>query len=403
MKPNQPSPLEPVLLSQPAPLFAHLDEHYRPAGAQIRGAELSIIVPTFNERENVTELLGRLDSCLKRYLWEVIFVDDDSPDATANAVREAAQKDGRVRCVQRLGRRGLSSACVEGMLASSAPYLAVIDGDLQHDETLLPSMLEVLKKEELDVVVGSRYVQGGGVLEWERSRATMSRMATWISRLVVRAELTDPMSGFFMIRREAFAATVRNLSAIGFKILLDFFASSPRALRFKELPYQFRPRRAGNSKLDSQAICEYGMLLLDKLVGHLFPVRFIAFVLVGGFGIVVHLATLTVLFRILGIAFLPSQIVATLVAMTSNFTLNNVLTYRDMQLRGWQWLRGWAAFVLVCSIGALANVGISEQLFERNSRWLLDAMAGVAVGTVWNYSMSMVYTWKSYRRQRSSL
>ncbi|MGH7873509.1 MAG: glycosyltransferase [Candidatus Binatia bacterium] len=364
---------------------------------------MSIIVPTFNECENVTELVRRLDSCLKKYLWEVIFVDDDSPDATASVVRQAAQKDVRVRCVQRIGRRGLSSACVEGMLASAAPYLAVIDGDLQHDETLLPSMLEVLKKEDLDVVVGSRYASGGGVLDWERSRAVMSRTATWISRLVVRAELTDPMSGFFMIRREAFAATVRHLSAIGFKILLDFFASSPRALRFKELPYQFRPRRAGNSKLDNQAICEYGMLLLDKLVGRLFPVRFIAFTLVGGFGILVHLATLTLLFGILQITYVPSQIVATLVAMTTNFALNNVLTYRDMRLRGWQWLRGWVAFVLVCSIGALANVGISVHLFERNSRWLLDAMAGVAVGTVWNYSMSMIYTWKSHRGQRSGL
>src|SRR5262249_19627660 len=205
----------------------------------IPGAELSIIVPTFNERENVAELVRRLDKCLTRCSWEVIFVDDDSPDGTSNSVLEIAQRDCRVRCLQRIGRRGLSSACIEGMSASSAPYLAVIDGDLQHDETLLVPMLDVLKNGQVDIVVGSRYVSGGAFGAWDRSRANMSRAATRISRVIVRAELKDPMSGFFMIRRDVFAETVRNLSVIGFKILLDIFASSPRPLRFKELPYQF--------------------------------------------------------------------------------------------------------------------------------------------------------------------
>lgn len=357
------------------------------------GAELSIIVPTFNERENVAELIRRLDKCLMSCSWEVIFVDDDSPDGTSEFVRRLAQRDSRVRCVQRLGRRGLSSACVEGMLASSAPYLAVIDGDLQHDETLLLPMLQILKSTEEDVVIGSRYVSGGGVGAWDLSRAHMSRLATWLSQLILRADLKDPMSGFFMIRREAFSAAVRNLSEIGFKILLDLFASSPRPLRFREIPYEFRSRQAGESKLDHRAKWDYGMLLLDKLIGHLVPVRFIAFALVGGLGVVVHLIALTLLFKGLDLGFVASQVAATLIAMTTNFILNNIFTYRDARLTGWRWVRGWMSFMLACSLGTLANVGIAAYLFEKNAGWTLAAVAGIAIGAVWNYATTMIYTW----------
>lgn len=362
------------------------------------GPELSIIVPTFNERENVGELIRRLDETLMGCSWEVIFVDDDSPDGTCRLVREMAQNDYRIRCVQRIGRRGLSSACIEGMLASSAPYLAVIDGDLQHDETLLLPMLHSLKNTGNDVVVGSRYVDGGGTGDWDSSRAQMSRFATWFSRLILRAELTDPMSGFFMVRREALHEAVRNLSAVGFKILLDLFASAPRPLRFAELPYEFRSRHAGESKLDSRAKWDYGMLLLDKLIGHLIPVRFIAFTLVGGIGVLVHLIILSLFFKGLDVAFIPSQIAATLVAMTANFTLNNLFTYRDMRLKGWGWLRGWVAFVLACTVGSVANVGVAAYLFENHSGWTFAALAGIAVGAVWNYAMATVYAWGSPKR-----
>jgi dolichol-phosphate mannosyltransferase len=365
----------------------------KPGSVQLPGAELSIIIPTFNERENVGELIRRLDQTLSRCSWEVIFVDDDSPDETANLVRQLAQRDHRVRCVQRIGRRGLSSACIEGMLASSAHYIAVMDGDLQHDENLLVPMFESLKVGDLDVVIGSRYVSGGGVGAWEASRARMSRCATWFSRLVIRAELKDPMSGFFMIRRDAFAAAVRNLSVIGFKILVDLFASSAKPLQFKELPYEFRTRHAGTSKLDSRAQWDYGMLLLDKLIGHFVPVRFVAFALVGSLGVLVHLLTLAGLFKGLDLGFIQSQTFAVLTAMTVNFAFNNVVTYRDVRLRGWRWLQGWAVFSLACSVGALANVGIAAYLFDRDTGWTIAAIAGVAVGTVWNYATTTFYTW----------
>jgi dolichol-phosphate mannosyltransferase len=357
-------------------------------------AELSVIVPTFNERDNIEEVVSRLDRCLRGKAWEVIFVDDNSPDRTAAQIREIAQRDPRVRCIQRVGRRGLSSACVEGMLSSSAPYLAVMDGDCQHDEMLLPLMLEVLTSDEADLVVGSRYVKGGGIGGLDESRARMSRFATSLSRVVIKRELSDPMSGFFALRREVLDVAVGKLSEVGFKILLDLVASSPSTVRVKEIPYEFRTRHAGESKLDSQAMWGYLMLLADKLLGGIVPVRFVAFALVGTIGVLVHFAVLSALFSWRSFPFTISQACAAVAAMAGNFTLNNALTFRDMRLRGWRWVKGLVSFTLACSLGALANIGVASYLFKQHTLWGLSALAGIAVGAVWNYGMTATYTWK---------
>jgi dolichol-phosphate mannosyltransferase len=355
--------------------------------------ELSVVVPTFNESANVRELLQHLQAVLGDTGWEVVFVDDDSPDDTAALVRSIARSDRRVRCVQRVGRRGLSSACIEGMLASAAPYIAVMDADLQHDEAILPAMLEVLRSNRADLVVGTRYAPGGSTGDWDSHRAGLSRFATRASRLVVRQEVSDPMSGFFMLRREVLDASVRRLSALGFKILLDILASAPPTLRVAEVPFTFRQRHSGESKLDELVVWEYGMLLADKSIGRYVPVRFLAFALVGGLGVIVHMAVLTVLLKLLGLDFGLAQSGATGVAMVFNFALNNLLTYRDRRLSGWAWWRGLASFIAACSIGALANVGIATYLFESRTTWFLAALAGVLVGAVWNYAMTQLYTW----------
>lgn len=358
--------------------------------------ELAVVVPTYCEADNVAEIVRRLDAVLAGVDWELIFVDDDSPDGTAERVREIARRDRRVRVLQRVGRRGLSSACIEGMLATPAPYLAVMDGDLQHDETLLPRMLEVLKRDDLEIVVGSRYVEGGGVGDWNVRRQSMSRLATRIGQVLIRADLQDPMSGFFMVRAPVIQENVRQLSGVGFKILLDIFSASPRPLRFRELPFTFRPRQAGASKLDNAVLWAYLLMLIQKLLGPMIPVRFIAFSLIGGLGVFVHLAVLWPILKLAGDqAFLAGQTTAALVAMTSNFLLNNIITYRDMRLRGKALLWGWLSFVAACSVGALANVGIANYLFEGgHSGWVLSALAGILVGAVWNYAVTAVYTWR---------
>lgn len=356
--------------------------------------ELSIIIPTFKEVENVVPLLDALAAALPDVRYEAIFVDDDSPDGTAARVKEQAQLRGNVRCLHRIGRRGLSSAAVEGILSSSAPYVAVIDGDMQHDERILPQMLELLRSDAADVVVGSRYADGGSLGDWTKSRAVMSEIAGRLSRAVLKGrDLKDPMSGFFMTRRRVFEHAVPALSIEGFKILLDFIASAPPTLRVAECPYRFRTRVHGESKLDSLVLWEYGILLLDKLVGHLVPPRFILFALVGASGVTVHFALLSALLSS-DVGFTTAQSVATVLAMTTNYILNDTLTYRDKRHRGLKWFRGLASFYLVCGIGALANVGIASALFRDNYTWWISAGAGVVVGTIFNYALTSLFTWR---------
>jgi dolichol-phosphate mannosyltransferase len=357
--------------------------------------ELTVVVPTFNERDNVEPLLAKLDEALSGISWEALYVDDDSPDGTAAHVRSIAQRDPRVRCVHRVGRRGLSTAVIEGIMASSSPYVAVIDGDMQHDERILPNMLETLKSDGVDIVIGSRHVEGGGLGDWDKSRVAISDFATRLSRLIVPADLTDPMSGFFMVRRSAFEETVRRLSGQGFKILLDIFASAPRTLQFRELGYQFRTRQHGESKLDALVVWEYLMLILDKWVGHIVPVRFVMFAAVGGTGVVVHFVALYLSLLALGQAyFAAAQAIATVLAMTSNFILNNLLTYRDRRLKGIRFLWGLLSFYAVCSVGAVANVGVANFIFEREYQWWIAGGAGVLVGVVWNFAASSIFTWR---------
>ena len=365
---------------------------------ETRTAEFAVIVPTFNEADNVEELIQRLESCLEGENWEVVFVDDDSRDGTVDRLRQIARHKRHVRCLHRIGRRGLASACAEGVMSTSAPYIAVMDADGQHDETILPKMLEVLRSGDADLVIGSRYMSGGSIGTWDASRARISRLASQLSRAVIKQDLTDPMSGFFAIRREAFESSVRKLSNIGFKVLVDVIASSPQPLRVKETPYEFRNRRAGESKLDSQAVWDYLMLLADKLIGHLVPVRFVAFSLVGAMGVFVHFGVLATLYRLVHLPFAVGQAAATLAAITGNFTLNNLLTFRDLRLKGWAWVKGWMFFMLVCSLGALANVGIASYLFTRETAWPLAAVCGIVVGSIWNYAVAAKYTWAGKKR-----
>jgi dolichol-phosphate mannosyltransferase len=361
------------------------------------GAQLTVVVPTHNEHDNIRPVYDALCQVLHGIAWEVIFVDDDSKDGTAEAVCRLANSDSRVRRIQRIGRRGLASACVEGILASTAPYVAVMDADLQHDEQLLPRMLETLIAEaNVDAVVGSRYAEHGSIGTLSRERAFLSGLATRIARSVLEVPLTDPMSGFFMVRREAFEGAVRGLSSIGFKILLDLLASSRRPLQVKEIPYHFRERQFGDSKFDALIGWEYLMLLADKAIGHIIPVRFLVFALVGGLGLAVHLAVLWLCLKPIQLTFELSQAVATGIAIIGNFTLNNLLTYHDRRLTGWQFARGLLSFALICSFGAIANVGVATLLFtQQPAYWWVAGIAGAAMSAVWNYAVSSTYTWRA--------
>jgi dolichol-phosphate mannosyltransferase len=356
--------------------------------------ELSVVVPTFNERDNVIALFRKLETALAGRAWEVIYVDDNSPDGTWDVVRALARQDSRVRCIRRIGRRGLSGACIEGILASSAPCAAVIDADLQHDETQLPKMLALLQGGEADLVVGSRYVEGGSADSFDKQRAGFSMLATSVAKKLLRVEIADPMSGFFMIRRDRFEQLAPQLSTQGFKILLDIVATARGSLRIKEIPYSFGSRLHGESKLDSMVALDFLGLVLAKLTGDVVSLRFLLFAMVGSIGLLVHLVALFVTLEVFNVPFPEAQACGALLAMTSNFLLNNFLTYRDQRLKGFGILRGLLLFYLVCSVGLIANVGVAFSVYDQEPIWWLAGAAGALMGVVWNYAMSGLFVWR---------
>jgi dolichol-phosphate mannosyltransferase len=362
-----------------------------------RGAPtLSVVVPSYNERPNVAPLIARLDAALFGIAWEVIYVDDNSPDGTTAEVRRIAQSDPRVRCIRRVGRRGLASAVIEGALSSSAQYVAVIDGDLQHDEIRLPDMLAALQSGHYDLAIGSRHTAGGDNAGLSgRWRHLLSDGGIRLAQFFLPVRLSDPMSGFFMLSRPLFESLVPNLTGQGFKILLDLALSSPGPLRVIEIPTVFHERVAGQSKLDALVLVQFVGLLLDKVFDGLLPLRFVSFALVGALGVLVHLAVLATTLKVFGVRFEVAQAIATVVAMGFNFLLNNDITYREQRLRGPRLWRGLLLFMVVCGFGAIANVGIAKTLYDTHTNWTIAGAIGAVIGVVWNYAVSATLVWRA--------
>jgi dolichol-phosphate mannosyltransferase len=362
------------------------------------GYDLAIVLPTFNESGNVGPLVDRLAGALAGIHYEIIFVDDDSPDGTADAVRILARKHDNVRVLQRIGRRGLASACIEGILAASAPFVAVMDADLQHDESALPEMLRRIRDQNLDLVVASRNITGGSMGDFSRWRIKLSQMGKRLSMMGAEHELSDPMSGFFMVRFSAFERFAHRLSAIGFKILLDIVLSAGPGLRIGEVPYRFRLREHGESKLDFMVGLEYFELLVDKHLGDLVNVRFVLFGMVGALGVGVHLLILSALLHLGRLSFAASQAITTFIVMILNFVLNNSVTYRDRRLRGWAFWGGLITFCFACGLGVAANVSIANEAFRRGVPWVLAALIGLVFTAVWNFGVTSMTTWRQARR-----
>jgi dolichol-phosphate mannosyltransferase len=357
------------------------------------GVELTVVVPTFDELSNIVPLLATLNAALVGVDWEIIFVDDDSPDGTADFIKTLARNDRRVRCLHRIGRRGLAGAVAEGAMASSAPLIAVMDADLQHDESLLPTMFDLARRDQADLVIASRYlgqpVRSEG---FSPLRGAGSRLAAWMARRVLKAQVSDPVSGFFMIRREAVEQVAARLSDQGFKILFDIIACQPRPLRIVELPYQFRHRHSGYSKLQGGIVIDYLGLVLSRLSGNLLPPRALLFFLVGASGLAVHLAVLKGLLS-LGFSFALAQLGGAVTAMTSNFLLNNSVTYRDRRLRGLALASGYLRFCALCGIGLVANVAVADLVHHLTPAWWLAGTSGALFGALWNYVSTSLAVW----------
>ena len=341
--------------------------------------------------------------------WEAIFVDDNSPDGTADEARAIARENPRVRVIQRIGRRGLSSAAIEGMCATAAPVVAVMDADHQHDPKLLPQMLAAIESGEYDLAYASRFAEGASTEEWGRpDRVKASGLANALARRVTGVELTDPMSGYFMLPSAMLRADAHRLSGVGFKILLDILATVDRPLRVKEVPLNFAARAEGESKLDRTVVFEFLVGLYDKWLGRFIPTRFALFGTVGAAGALVHFAVLAAVLHLFGArfavshypkeaAFIVGQTTAALVAMTFNFALNNELTYSDKRLRGlFPILRGWAQFALTCSLGIVTQIGVATALVRVGFHPYPAAAAGIVLASVWNFALSSKFVWGKY-------
>ena len=359
--------------------------------------ELSLVIPTLNEAGNIVPMLDLLERALRGIAWEVIFVDDDSRDGTPALVREIGRGRPNVRLLHRIRRRGLSSACIEGIMASAAPYIAVIDADMQHDETILPQMLAKVRDEGYDIAIGSRNVGSGSMGGFSQSRVYLSNMGKRLSQLVCKIEVQDPMSGYFLFERQFAENAIRHMSGYSFKILVDMISASPHAPKWIEVPYSFRGRVHGESKLDPNTLLEFGILLIHKAIHGLLPVRFVLFGLVGASGAVLHLTVLAMLYRAGTMSFSDGHIIATFCAMMSNFWLNNQFTFRERRLKGWRILQGGLAFIVVCTVGALSSIALAEWIFVRGGTWYLAGLSGTIIAAVWNFGVTSVVTWPEPR------
>lgn len=231
--------------------------------------DVGIVVPCYNEAQNVAPLVQAVEKAFwdspHALSWEIVFVDDNSPDGTMQEIRALTEKDPRVRGILRIGRKGLSSAVIEGALSSSAPVIAVMDGDLQHDEACLPEMVAMIKAGECDLSVASRHIKGGTNRGLARGwRRFLSNTGIWAARHMLSVPLSDPMSGFFAVRRTAFEKRAFALRGDGFKILLDIVLASPEPLKTREFPMVFRDRTYGKSKLGAKVMFSYARMLFSK-------------------------------------------------------------------------------------------------------------------------------------------
>ncbi len=368
--------------------------------------QLAVVLPTYNERGNLRALVERMDKALAGLRWEAIFVDDNSPDGTAEEARAIALEDSRIRVIERIGRRGLASAAIEGMCSTAAPFVAVMDADHQHDPALLPGMLASLESGEYDIAYASRFCEGASTEAWGRpDRVKASGLANKLANKVTGVELTDPMSGYFMLPAKEVRSVAPRLSGVGFKILLDILATFDRPLKVKEVPLNFAARAEGESKLDQTVVFEFLVGLYDKWLGRIIPTRFALFGTIGGLGVVVHMAVLSTYLALSGGSlkgtmisdFEVGQTLAAVVAMTFNFVLNNVLTYADKRLTGFAALvKGWAKFALTCSVGLLANIGVAAVLVRYGFHEYPAAIAGILIGSVWNFALSSRFVWGKY-------
>ena len=360
---------------------------------------VSIVLPTYNERGNIEPLLAQLLPLQHQLDLELLVVDDDSTDGTAELVRQLARSEPRLRLIRRVGRSGLASAIKEGLLDATGDIAVVMDSDGQHEPASVLQAITTLQERDLDLVIGSRFHPDAQIhgLSGRRERGSSWANASARFSLPKRyAELSDYMSGFFALRLESLQPVIRAVDVNGFKFLYELLAVSRGRLQVGEVPLQFQARSYGNSKLDLAIFWDFLISILHSLSLRLLPRRAISFGLVGASGVVVQLLATKLLMGLAGLSFGAALPLAVVVAASSNYLINNALTFRFQRLQGAALLRGLLKFLLVASLPVLANVGLASAFYNfvaRDTVWA--QLAGILVVFVWNYAASSRFVWNT--------
>lgn len=359
--------------------------------------DLSLIICTLNEGAAIANVITEICDTLAGINYEIIVVDDDSSDNTQAEVLRVAESNPRVHLQVRVGEKGLSSAAIKGWDVARGRILGIMDGDGQHDPQAIRQVADIILRGDKDLVCVSRYL-GKSDTGLSFGRDIASRLATKATHLVLKAPLSDPMSGCFMMTRDWYETARPNLTGVGFKILVDLVASTRVKPRFSEVKAALRQRQGGESKLDLRVILDLGALLVEKGTGGLLPARFVLFAAVGLSGVVVSALILTG-FKLIGYStldeFSHAQIVAIGLAMVWNFFLNNSLTFRDKRLKGfWPILKGLVIFCAVCTPGAILNWWIGVFLKRAEVEFILAGVIPAFLIGILNYWASRVLAWR---------
>lgn len=360
---------------------------------------ISLILPTYNEAANLPILLPKILEVLHGRSFEIIIVDDNSPDGTAEITRKFGEEHREVRAIRRIGRRGLSSAVIEGFLAATGDTLMVMDADGQHDIGLLTKLADAIAHGN-NIAIGSRYVSGGSVGEWDERRFALSRMATRLAQKLCKVRVHDPMSGFFAIQRSTFEAALPTLNPKGFKILLDLLVHAPKGTQAIEIPFQFGKREHGESKLSRRVQLEFIEYLYDVTLGHIIPLTLVKYAIVGLLGVIVHISTFVAAELVLPatsldlLGFSLPLLLGIEAAILFNFLLNNAWTFKSARLKGFAAFGGFCSYNIACLLGALANYPVTQHLFQQGFPQLVAVAVGAFVGMIWNYTMSRMLTWR---------
>lgn len=369
----------------------------RPARYDRRGPSvrtLSVILPTYNESENLPILLDRLETHLRDFNYEIIVVDDNSPDGTWRIAEDRAAASPRIRSLRRIDERGLSSAVVAGMQMAEGRVFAVMDSDLQHDETALIDIVSPILDGDADIALGSREADGGSYGEWGRWRRFVSWTGKQLARRMLGITVDDPMSGYFAVSRERFDEVADAINPKGFKILLEFLARGPRP-RAVEVGYEFRDRVHGTTKLTGSVVGAYLLALLDLVFGRMVSATFTAYALVGALGVGVRFGAFSALSSV-GVA--AAAIIAIELSVLTNYWLNNRFTFAEQRRRGRNLVTGLVPFHLIAAHGIVVQIGLIAA-FGKAGPELLDAgiglqLLGILVATTGNYFLNRTITWR---------